>query len=545
MSDTFRELVGAEGVELGVEDGAFVVKTNKTERARIDHTGNATGAFAGGGAGASSLSALLGSSTDAGAHPITDLANPTNPQDAATKSYVDSSAAAAQSAAETAAEGYTDTSVAAVSLASLLTKSTDAGAHAITNVTDPADAQDAATKAYVDAAVAGVPVGGHMDVVVAASNAPAAVKTLADYVCDGVDDHVQIQAAIDSVAGGGRVILSQGDFSGGQLVLKNLVWLRGAGMRATRYQLKAGQNVDAIINYVSADGIESNGEYVTISDLMVDANKANQTAGRGIFFSNNPQATKATNDLDFDPHNRVENVLILNAKGDGFAATNRSETRLVNVYTMGCDGNGFNPSYDTFMSRCTAAWSGLAGFNFQSSSVRASVCKAFYSGQVTAGSGKGFNLKSTHGVVLAACEAQDNKDAGFLLDTCFGCELQACSADSNSTRFVGTAPGVDIWGGSDNVVDVVCVERKADGTNSWQQHALRIRNGSSGNSVRVSHTAAGTATIGAAIDSGSTGLNLNDIIVNGSTHIVSYPTADPHVVGQLWSNAGVVTVSAG
>lgn len=31
----------------------------------------------------------------------------------------------------------------------------------------------------------------------------------------------------------------------------------------------------------------------------------------------------------------------------------------------------------------------------------------------------------------------------------------------------------------------------------------------------------------------------------GSTVVASLPTADPHVVGQLWANAGVVTVSAG
>ena len=31
----------------------------------------------------------------------------------------------------------------------------------------------------------------------------------------------------------------------------------------------------------------------------------------------------------------------------------------------------------------------------------------------------------------------------------------------------------------------------------------------------------------------------------GSTVMASLPTADPHVVGRLWANAGVVTVSAG
>ncbi|MCA6098859.1 hypothetical protein [Bradyrhizobium australafricanum] len=34
-------------------------------------------------------------------------------------------------------------------------------------------------------------------------------------------------------------------------------------------------------------------------------------------------------------------------------------------------------------------------------------------------------------------------------------------------------------------------------------------------------------------------------VESGGKVVVTLPTADPHVVGQLWANAGVVTVSAG
>jgi hypothetical protein len=43
--------------------------------------------------------------------------------------------------------------------------------------------------------------------VVAASDSPAAFKAKADYVCDGTDDQVQIQAAVDTLTAGGRVEL--------------------------------------------------------------------------------------------------------------------------------------------------------------------------------------------------------------------------------------------------------------------------------------------------------------------------------------------------
>lgn len=50
---------------------------------------------------------------------------------------------------------------------------------------------------------------------VAASNAPTAVRDVADYLCDGTADDVQIQAAIDAVQAveGEGVMLSQGDFA--------------------------------------------------------------------------------------------------------------------------------------------------------------------------------------------------------------------------------------------------------------------------------------------------------------------------------------------
>jgi hypothetical protein len=68
---------------------------------------------------------------------------------------------------------------------------------------------------------------------VAANDAPADVKNQADYVCDGANDDVQVQAAIDALASGGMVLLSQGTFTlGDTLSLGANVRLAGQG-RAT------------------------------------------------------------------------------------------------------------------------------------------------------------------------------------------------------------------------------------------------------------------------------------------------------------------------
>ena len=49
--------------------------------------------------------------------------------------------------------------------------------------------------------------------VVAASDASEALLATAEYVCDGIADDVQIQAAIEALpAIGGRLVLSEGNF---------------------------------------------------------------------------------------------------------------------------------------------------------------------------------------------------------------------------------------------------------------------------------------------------------------------------------------------
>lgn len=349
---------------------------------------------------------------------------------------------------------------------------------------------------------------------IAPSNATAIEKNQADYVCDGVDDHVEFHLAMSEMgANGGRIDALPGDFNGGQVVLQNKIWVAGAGKRATKYTVKNGVNAHGWINYVSADGAETNAEFVKISDICIDHNGSNQTAGDAVHFDANPSATKATNDLDFDPHNELCDVELLNAFQDGFSATSRSETRLLNVYSELANRYAFNPSYDTFLVACTAAHAGLAGFYCQSSSIRGVGCKAFYSGRLTAGSGRGLWLKSTHGCVFTGFEAQDNKDSGVLFDGSSGCVVVG-SCDSNSTRGVGSAPAVDFFDADNNIAQIAAGERKADGTNSYQQNAVRFRTGCTGNDVTMTHTAFGAASIGAALAPTSDATAGNRVFVN-------------------------------
>jgi len=67
--------------------------------------------------------------------------------------------------------------------------------------------------------------------VVAGNDAPDKCKAGADYVCDGVDDQVELQAAIDALpANGGKVVFFGSlELTDEVAIEKNRVWLSGAG----------------------------------------------------------------------------------------------------------------------------------------------------------------------------------------------------------------------------------------------------------------------------------------------------------------------------
>lgn len=80
-------------------------------------------------------------------------------------------------------------------------------------------------------------------IVVAASN--SLNRGAANYICDGVNDQVEIQAAIDAcvLSGGGLVYLSEGTYSiTAPIILKSQVSLAGAGW-VTRLELAANCNM--------------------------------------------------------------------------------------------------------------------------------------------------------------------------------------------------------------------------------------------------------------------------------------------------------------
>lgn len=112
----------------------------------------------------------------------------------------------------------------------------------------------------------------------------------ADYYCDGTDDDVQIQAAIDALpSGGGRILLREGTYTITTTILINRdnVILEGVGFGTVITQPNS-TNINLI---TIGDGTNTH-SYNIIRNLKVNGNGANQTNGYGIYIRAHIQDTQ-------------------------------------------------------------------------------------------------------------------------------------------------------------------------------------------------------------------------------------------------------------
>lgn len=110
-------------------------------------------------------------------------------------------------------------------------------------------------------------------------------KTQCDYVCDGENDQVEINAAIDALPnGGGKILLLEGDYVGSKIqIQQSNVVLCGMG-KSSVYTLATGSNTDVV--EVGDGSTAFSG--IRISNLKIDGNNATGTGAKyGIIFNKN------------------------------------------------------------------------------------------------------------------------------------------------------------------------------------------------------------------------------------------------------------------
>ena len=110
-----------------------------------------------------------------------------------------------------------------------------------------------------------VPIVGALDTtpttIVAASDSSAADKASANYVCDGVNDHVKIQAALNALpSSGGVVLLTSGTYScAGIIAPKAGSTLKGEGESETYLKFTRDGRINVDREHVTLDGFHVQG----------------------------------------------------------------------------------------------------------------------------------------------------------------------------------------------------------------------------------------------------------------------------------------------
>jgi len=139
---------------------------------------------------------------------------------------------------------------------------------------------------YVTAHAGGGGGASTATVIVAASDARPKSKAGADFVCNGTDDEVEIQKAIDTVAvyGGGRVILTEGNFSitGSTPIIingaKDNIILEGQGYGTV---LKLADGYTTQRNIISFPYSSPNTANVIVRNIRFHGNRGGWATGGG------------------------------------------------------------------------------------------------------------------------------------------------------------------------------------------------------------------------------------------------------------------------
>lgn len=183
----------------------------------------------------------------------------------------------------------------------------------------------------------------------------------ADYVCDGVDDQNNINAAIGNLpAGGGSIYLREGTYvvSDNIIISKSNVALVGAGA-STVIKIKDAKNANMSVIYASGE------DNLLVQNLRVNGNAVNQTSGtmRGIYL----YSVKNSKIVDCWVENLREYGIYLQSSSNNTVTGNTVQGNSLdnsnnNTITGNtCQGNGQHGIYLTASSNNTVTGNTIQG----------------------------------------------------------------------------------------------------------------------------------------------------------------------------------------
>lgn len=314
-----------------------------------------------------------------------------------------------------------------------------------------------------------------------------------------------------------------------------------------------------LVQYTSKSGDVLSGVVGGVENTT-DANAANGAAVtaytcNGIALLGQLSPTEANTGISEygDNHFRVFDVNIRDTLGYGLTQFGQSDSRITRVIIMNAYEIGFRMTFDCWATDCTVLSSGRMNFYSRNSSIRFQGCKAFNAGAITASKGFGFLIEhivvpAEGGVMLTACEAQDNRADGFWINQADRVTMAACHASSNGYSGTnrhglgvgdGTYVGLKLSGANHCLVDCTSTDHgKNASPGAYQVNALYIDAASNHNQIRITHDR-GSSLLNAvdferAIRSDSDLSGGNHLVVNGQEGAVTVATI---------ANTGTVTAT--
>ena len=347
----------------------------------------------------------------------------------------------------------------------------------ITVIAEPTIDAHFATKAYVDLVAASTATRAGVRVV-AGSGESAEVKALADFVCDGTADEVQINAAmaaltpslgsIGTTSGGtmgGVVLLVGRQFNiAGPILQRHYTVLRGAYGTSGTWITASGYAPGASNGFVElADG---NQQYTVVEDLGLDGGGASVS---GIYHN------MATG-YEWDGNHIGRRLFIRDMGQDGVHVDNDSGGRLrnnhyseLNIINVGRYGLNIDCP-DSFWHQIHIVSSGSHGVYLAHANHRLTSVKSCFS------DGDGFHCTSAgRDNQFAACESQDNQGHGFYFNQkrVSGSALVADSnsygagvSNSDGFHFTATANGSNVSG--------TASDKNEGGRGFWQRYGVNL-----------------------------------------------------------------------
>lgn len=297
-------------------------------------------------------------------------------------------------------------------------------------------------------------------VVVASSAASTATKSVADYVCDGTADQVEINAALvkasrpgDGFGGDGRirVQLAGSTFNiSSPILLPANVTLSGNG-RGTLIQPPStsdSQDVGAI------QLLNTNCHGITIESLTIGRLGASKTNWDMIRLVGAADGNTYEIYTGNDSFATIRDVLTLDTNGKGIqvggvgGANGYRESQIHDCIIWNSQDYGIHVwgGSDAKVRDCVVGGGNNHGIVLGSGNTAVSNCKVYYRGNFSGGvaASHGFYVSSSR-CRIVGCEAQDNAGYGFYI-TGDDVVMSGCHSDSNGAGGSGGGYYIDAHG---------------------------------------------------------------------------------------------------